>query len=166
MSIDTKNLIELIIRPCLAECNLGGLQAEQMVAATCAHESVMGTYLAQQNGPALGIFQMETATHDDILKNFLFYSPDLTSSVLMASGLPSYGRLNSPSSHDMVYNLRYAAVMCRLQYYRQKDPLPAAGDFKAQATYWKKYYNTELGRGTEAGFIQNWLKFLSPYYNK
>jgi hypothetical protein len=43
--------------------------------------------------------------------------------------------------------------MCRVHYYRVPAALPPAGDLAEQAAYWKRYYNTELGRGTVEHFL-------------
>lgn len=55
----------------------------------------------------------------------------------------------------------YAAMMCRIHYRRVSEPLPAAGDLPAQAAYWKKWYNTELGAGTEAEYIEHWNQVMT-----
>ena len=45
----------------------------------------------------------------------------------------------------MVSNIKFAALMCRLHYYRQEAPLPDATDAEGFAEYHKVYYNTSLG---------------------
>lgn len=45
----------------------------------------------------------------------------------------------------------YNALTARLLLYRKPAAIPPG--VEAQAAYWKKYYNTNLGSGTEAGFI-------------
>ena len=51
-------------------------------------------------------------------------------------------------------NLYYAVAMCRIHYYRVSEALP--NDLEGMARYWKKYYNTELGKGTVEEFIHNY----------
>jgi hypothetical protein len=54
MGIDTKQLLELVVRPVLDEIGAGGVAAEQLVMGTIAQESDMGTWLHQRGaGPAL-----------------------------------------------------------------------------------------------------------------
>jgi hypothetical protein len=48
----------------------------------------------------------------------------------------------------------YAAAMCRVFYLRVPERLPQADDSAAMARYWKRYYNTHLGKGTVEGFLQ------------
>ncbi|MFC3001130.1 hypothetical protein [Falsiroseomonas tokyonensis] len=99
-------------------------------------------------GPALGYFQMEPATHDDIWATWLAYRGPLASRVLAVAGLLA-GR---PKAELLVQNHIYAAVMARLRYRRAPGRLPAAGDVAAMAAYWKAHYNTALGRGRASEF--------------
>lgn len=143
---------ELVIRPALEAIHLYSEAAEELVLGTALQESGL-RYLKQLGGgPALGLWQMEPATHDDIWANYLAYHPDLA------------GRLKSlaviPSAMTMVGNLWYAAAMCRVHYYRSPDPLPPAGALLAQAAMWKKVYNTPLGKGSAAEYVENWKRAM------
>lgn len=55
----------------------------------------------------------------------------------------------------MKTNDDYAAAMALVQY-SSKRASPVAGDVAGQAAIWKKNYNTYLGKGTEAQYIQKW----------
>ncbi|MGL5682551.1 MAG: hypothetical protein ACRDDZ_05775 [Marinifilaceae bacterium] len=128
-------------------------QAVELVLGTIAQESAGGESIRQMgNGPALGICQMEPATFDDIYNNFLRYKKDLKDKVLNASGCLSL------YSHCLEYNMALSIAMCRVHYYRVPEAIPA--DLPGWARYWKKYYNTHLGKGTEAGFIANYKKHV------
>lgn len=121
--------------------------AARLLMLTALHESKGGRYLKQVGGgPALGIFQMEPPTHDDIHKNFLAHRPRLQEIVFAVAG----GRRTHPPSPSLLtYNLRYAAAMARVHYFRSPKPLPAADTgIKGLADYWKAVYNTDLGKGT------------------
>lgn len=156
MSINTKQLIELIIRPTLQDLGLYSLSAEQLLAGTCAQESGMGTYIKQVGkGPALGIFQMEPLTHDDLWENYLSRGD------LWLKVCHKYG---DTEAKDMIYDLSYACAMARIHYLRIKEPLPPADNIPALAAYWKRYYNTALGKGKESEYIANWNKYCSKYY--
>lgn len=143
--MDAKQLRNEIIKPALVAVGLYSKPAEDLVFGTACVESNCGEYLRQINGPALGIFQMEPATHDDIYKNFLKYKPELKARVM---------RLFSPGlsvSENLKSNLMYAAAMCRIYYLRA--PLPIPEDLQGQAEYWKKYYNTVKGKGSVEKYI-------------
>lgn len=152
------HLLDDVIRPALALIGLGSAAAEQLVLGTCVTESTVGnqTFLHQGgSGPALGIAQMEPATHTDLWANVLAYKPQLRS--LVEQLIPPLYRPGTagaaPAHRVLCGHLLYAAAMARLQYWRQPTALPAAGDWLAMAIYWKAHYNTALGAGTHAHFL-------------
>ena len=72
----------LVIRPALEKLSLRSLSAEELVLGTAIVESGL-TYLKQHgDGPALGLWQVEPATHDDLYTNFLNYRPELGSKLM------------------------------------------------------------------------------------
>ncbi|MDP3414532.1 hypothetical protein [Falsiroseomonas sp.] len=99
-------------------------------------------------GPALGYFQMEPATHDDIWRTFLAFRPALTARVRAVPGLAA----GQPKAEVLVHHHVYAAVMARLRFRRAPGVLPAAGDVQAMGAYWKAHYNTVLGKGRASEF--------------
>lgn len=151
MSIDAKQLKLYVIVPTLARLGLYSDAAVNLLLGTCAQESQMGTYLKQINGPALGIYQVEPATHKDIFDNYLKYKPDLLGIVL------SLGTYNDNS---LITNLAYATAVARIKYLRAPDKLPDDNDVTGLANYWKKYYNTPLGAGQPQEFINNYRKYI------
>ena len=85
--MDKRQLRNLIRRVLIG---IGGYseEAENLLMGTAAQESALGEYIRQLgNGPALGIFQMEPETFDDIVRNYLSYRPDLCRKVLIVSGV-------------------------------------------------------------------------------
>ena len=151
--LDISQFRTAIIRPALETIGLYSLAAEELVLGTALQESGL-RYLEQLgDGPALGLFQMEPATHDDIQTNFLAYRPELLSSLRMLS------HLTIPLM--LVGNLWYAAAMCRIHYYRAPEALPEAGQINAQASLWKLRYNTPAGKGTAAEYVANWNRYLT-----
>lgn len=99
-------------------------------------------------GPALGYFQMEPRTHDDIWKNYLAYRKDTAALVLAVAGLES----GTPDATLLKTNHVYAAVMARVHYRRVKGKIPQTDDVKTLAQYWKDHYNTNSGKGKVAEF--------------
>ena len=154
--IDAKQLQDFVIIPTLDVLQMKSDAAINLLLGTCAQESAMGEYLVQIKGPAQGIFQMEPTTFRDIWANFVSYKPDIEQKLRD----DFRGRANNPS--QMVTDLRYAAAMCRLHYYRVKDPLPRADDVWGLGHYWKKHYNTELGKGTVKEFVRNFERYVMP----
>lgn len=153
MAIDSKQLREEIIRPTLKMMGAHSESAENLVFGTAAHESHCGTYVKQVSGPALGIYQMEPATYEDIWRNYL--TSRTRRDEVLSWGL--YGV--KPPAEAMVYDMRLATIMCRLHYMRFSEALPQADDLQGLAEYWKKYYNTKLGKGTPDKFISDYKRF-------
>ena len=125
-----------------------------------ARELIMGTFAQESNfkyvrqiggGPALGFCQMEPATFNDIIENFLRYKPVLMCKVVRAVGLLEV--------EDLVHNVELMIAMTRIHYLRVAEKLPSYKDVPAMARYWKKYYNTPLGKGTEEEFINNYYRY-------
>lgn len=106
---------------------------------TAIHESQTGTFLHQEdNGPALGPWQMEPFTHDDCWQNYLQYRPEIAASVRRFQ-VPNAG------AAQMAWNLGYACAMARVKYIRAPNPIPAANDCAGMAKYYKRFYNSTLG---------------------
>lgn len=152
MSIDAKQLKLFVIIPTLCQIGLYSDAAVNLLLGTCAQESQMGTYLKQINGPALGIYQIEPNTHDDIWDNYLRYKPDLAAKILA---------IDARGTNNLVVNLAYATAIARVQYLRAPTALPAANDINGLALYYKKYYNTANGAATAAEFINNYQKYIN-----
>ena len=156
--MDAKQLLELVIRPTLKKLGLHSEAAEQLVIGTIWQES-RGEYIKQLGGgPALGLAQMEPATHDDIWYNFLAYKRKLANSITEFASVQSLDDDMLPDAKELIGNLNYAVAMCRVHYLRVKAPLPKAGDVKGMAAYWKQYYNTPLGAGKPQEFVENFPK--------
>lgn len=146
-----KNLIENVLNK-IALCSPS---AVNMLLGTAAQESQFGTYLRQlDNGPALGVFQMEPDTEKDIWDNYLNYRPMDRLSIF------SLTSITEPDPFFLECNLAYQIAMARIHYYRVDEPLPEADDLPGLARYYKLYYNTPKGKATEEEFIRNYKKYI------
>jgi hypothetical protein len=147
--LDIRQFRDRIVRPVLRAMEAHSPAAEALLLGTAAQESRC-TYLCQLGGgPALGLYQMEPATHDDIWNSYLAFRQNLTDAV-SAWLVPGKSR-----TEQLVWNLAYATAMCRVHYQRVPEALPAATDVPGLARYWKRHYNTVQGAGTEDEFIEN-----------
>lgn len=151
--LDVGQVRALVIRPALEALHLHSVAAEELVLGTALQESGL-RYLQQLGGgPALGLWQMEPATHDDLWTNFLNYRPDLAERVRSLCA--------TPICEALAGNLWYAAAMCRLHYFRRPEPLPEAGNITNMASYWKRFYNTSGGKGSVTEYLANWQKYMT-----
>jgi hypothetical protein len=150
-----KDQFRSLIEDVLRDANLHSPAAVELLMLTAAVESKLGTYLEQVRGPAIGIFQMEPRTHNDIWDNYLRYKAPLVAALQKeVVYLPRY----APDPMVMRKNLAYAILMARIYYQRVPAPLPPADNPQALAEYWKKYYNTHLGKGTVAKALEAYNK--------
>lgn len=146
-----KDELRKLISDTLQGIGLYSEDAVSLLMGTCAQESALGKYRRQLGGgPALGVFQMEPATFRDICENFLRYKPELQDKVKRVSGVEFF------DAGDLVDNDRLAVCFARVHYLRVKESIP--GDLRGWARYWKRYYNTPLGKGTEEEFIANFKR--------
>lgn len=143
--INLKQLRDNIVRPTLKEIDLYSKSAERLVIGTGLVESGF-EYIKQIEGPALGFWQCEPDTHSDIWKSYLLYKLPL------ATRLNAFN-LDYKNAKQLVWNLKYACAICRIHYLRVKEPLPNENDILGMAKYWKKYYNTEQGKGEVEDFL-------------
>ena len=147
-----RNLVNSVLNQLKPEIKYR-IHAENLILGTAAEESAYGKYTVQiGGGPARGKFQMEKATHDDIWKNFLKYKPRLAKLVLSISGL------TEPDFNSLEKNDIYACAMCRVHYFRVKEPIHTT--INGYAYYWKQFYNTPEGKGTISEFINNYIKYV------
>lgn len=152
--IDPRHLRVHVIEPALETIGLWSKAAEELVLGTFCHESKCGYSLVQiGGGPALGPGQMEPRTFWDIDDNYLKFQPALKERVLRTC--------KDFVPEEMIWNLRFAAAMCRVHYRRVRAPLPPVGNIRAQADYWKEHYNTRLGAGTVQEYLDNWRKYAA-----
>jgi hypothetical protein len=152
--IDVKQLRDYVVVPTLGSLGANSPAAVELVLGTGIQESRL-TYLHQLGGgPAVGLFQMEPATHDDIWENYLAFRADLGKKVTFTTIIPPGSGLQ-PAAAQMAGNLYYAAAMCRIHYMRVSDPLPQPGDLKGMAEYWKEHYNTFEGAGTVEEYMEH-----------
>lgn len=156
--INPIHLRQLIIDPTLKHLDMYSLAASNLMMGTAAQESRLGYFLMQVDshnrpqGPALGIFQMEPVTHDDIWDTYLAFRDELS------------GKIHSLSisvfADEMIHNLKYAVAMARLKYWRDPEPLPQAGDIEGLAHIYKRVYNSPQGKATVQEFVDNYQRYV------
>ncbi len=144
-----------VIAPALQRIDLFSAAAQQLLLGTAIQESGLSARIQLGGGPALGLFQMEPNTANDIWTNFLSYRPGLAGRMTALLSAPGANKVAELQNNDM-----YAAAMARVCYYRAPAPLPALNDIQGMARYWKQYYNTPLGAGSPSQFVANWNRVM------
>lgn len=144
------------MRPSLLSIDLWSKSAENLLLLTALVESEL-TYLKQvPKGPALGVFQIERKTFNDIL-TYLERKKSLSEKILRACNLDSL----ITTDKRFIGNLAYQCIIARVFYLRFEEALPDYNDVEGLATYHKKYYNTHLGKAD----INESIKTFEKYYS-
>lgn len=154
--LNVQQLKELIIKPTLIDLIMFSDDAMELLVFTCAIESLGGTYLKQIKGPALGIYQMEPETYNDIWHNYINNKKDL--SLLMATNFECN---LIPAEDRLIYDLRFATAMARIHYARVSEEIPKKENLKEVWNYYKRYYNTLLGAAQEDHSFRQYLSFIN-----
>lgn len=132
--MDVKQFKDLIIRPTLKyldpEIPYSSV-AEQLVLETIYHESDHLNFIAQINGPARGIAQIEEPTFNWLI-TVLHRKPAL---YLKFSNIPTAFIFD-----EVTWNLRLSVAFCRFRYFVLPAQLPN-DTLDERAAYWFKYYN-------------------------
>ena len=129
-----------------------------LILGTIACESGWeeGFVRKQYGGPARGIIQMEPFTAQDIYKNYLKYHLNYYKVLMDILGKDE--KFKVPFKWQLGNTLKdndiYAIAMCRIFYLRQPGKIPSS--MLDIAGYYKKYYNTFMGKGTVQGFFNRW----------
>lgn len=146
--MDSQHFRVYVIRPTLLTLKMWSEAAELLLLGTALKESGGLLYLKQLGGgPALGIYQIEPGTHADIWENFLQWRPRLHARV------SSYLAPEPEKEKQLITNLAYATVIARIVYFRIPKKIPKPNNYYELGKYWKKYYNTPLGKGTVVDFV-------------
>lgn len=165
MSLSPRHLLERVIRPTLKSLGdkYAGRSAERLVLGTAAVESGFYFLVQSRNGPALGLWQMEPATHSSLWEDLLSKRPDLRVRVQALVSAEAGGEM--PDPQELIWNLRYAAAMCRIRYLWDPHKLPEPNDVEGFAETWKRAYNSRLGAGRTEDFVRSWLRHCSNVLN-
>lgn len=119
-------------------------RAIEWLVAVCAHESHMGKYRKQMNGPAIGIYQQEPKTIVDVQRHVL----SLQKYELLRKHIQS-----TPGT--IQDNDVKSTLFARAQMLRFSEPFPSVGDRQGQAELWKLRWNTGDGKGTIEKFLSD-----------
>lgn len=150
--MNAQQLHDYIIKPTLEYMggNYYSKDASFLLLCTAAIESDCGEFIKQVNGPALGIWQMEPATHDDVWVNCdaLKNNSNLKDFLLHSMTTISINSVDSLISSPM-----YACAMARLKYAMDPKHLPKYTgkpnlDLPTFYEVYKRVYNTAHGKST------------------
>tara|TARA_R100001082_G_C4358750_1_gene158246 strand:- start:504 stop:947 length:444 start_codon:yes stop_codon:yes gene_type:complete len=142
-----KKEIKQIIDWTLHELDMHSDDAVELIYRTGMAETKYKHLIQMGGGPAVGFFQCEPATMHDIIENYASYRPNIMTK------LYALGYDEKDAEMRMMGSIPLQVAFCRLKYRRDKHSIPASDDIEAQGKYWKRVYNTELGKGTLKHFL-------------
>tara|TARA_R110002020_G_scaffold474718_1_gene706858 strand:- start:2843 stop:3331 length:489 start_codon:yes stop_codon:yes gene_type:complete len=137
-------------------------EAVKLVVATGIVESRYEYIRQMGDGPARSFWQVEAATAVDNLAHYLKHRPKLMSKCADASyvDLKHWQNFDEKVWEEILEkNIAAGIVHCRIKYWRVPKRMP--NTIEGMANYWKKYYNTEQGKGSPEHFIDACRKYLT-----
>ena len=154
--MNKQQLTDLVIIPTLKEIPSGySPEAVMAIQMIIAHESSGGEYIAQTNGPALGIIQMEPATHDDTWRWGDSIIRNAKSMGIISDD--DEGFTIFPDAERLIYDLRYNVFMARQKLFMAPGALPdRAADM---AVYLKKHWNGD-GKATPEKYYNDFIGWV------
>lgn len=153
-----------IVRPTLIHMDMWSPAAENLLLGTIAHESGGGQHIDQRLsemdstlGPAIGLYQIEPRTLNDLYETYLTFRPDKLDLVNEPLG-------NWPDKiTQLATNLTFATAVARMLYYRHPEKLPAADDIDGLWKYYKRYFNTIKGKAKEVDWKASYKQLVLPH---
>ena len=131
-------------------------EAENLIFGTGLVESNYDYLKQWNNGVARSWWQIEPGMTGalDTIVNYLDYRKNLLGKCAVAAKVaPFYFRVGVEEEEvrDLLEtNIAYAIIMCR------RVPKKLEKTVEGMAHYWKKYYNSDLGKGDPKEFIEKY----------
>ena len=144
-----KDDIKIIIDWTLKYLNMHSDDASALIYRTGMAETKYNHLKQMGDGPALGFFQCEPNTMKDIMENYVSYRDGLKQKIYYL------GYNDDNPEMSLMSNVALQVAFCRIKYRRDRLPIPNKDKIEEQAKYWKRVYNTRLGKGTVEHFLSN-----------
>ena len=123
----------------VVDCLGGGKYARCLLREIANAETGMGTIKDTTRGCGMGIVQFDEIGFDDV--------KDRTRRKHKKAVLNKFNiNLNNVEWEDLRYSPLLGFIFCRLKFKLIPDAIP--NTMEGRAGYWKKFYNTEAGKGT------------------
>lgn len=151
-----------LVRTVLQGIDLWDRAAEDLVVKTGAVESLYYFRAGLNGAPERGFWQIHPETAEDILFRYLQRSSksERKAHVEKTLGYRISWLQDDPRrlEAELRNNDVLGIILCRIRYEMAPPRLPSPDDLWAQAAYWKRYFNTHLGRGTIRNFMNTSLR--------
>lgn len=134
-----------IVTETLKEMNRFSPECVELLCMIAAHESMLGKYRKQINGPALSLLQIEPFTHDSIWDN-------CDSIASLAKKL-----VIKRNTESLINDDRYAVFVARCYLLMDRNPLPKT--VCEMGDYAKKYWNSDSGKASPEAYVNAYIKW-------
>ena len=145
-----KNTIKDIIDDILARLEDVGIpntkEARDLIYETAMAETGYRHLEQMGGGPAVSFWQIEPATINDIWTNYILYRKPLVQKAY------ELGFTEDEMDFSVMTNIGVAIFFARIYYRRKPGAIPKTMEDRAK--YWKKWFNTEQGKGTVKHYIE------------
>lgn len=155
--LEIEHVRVFVVKPALYRIDLWSPASENLVLGTLMQESELRALKQYGTGPALGLAQIESATHTSLWVHSIPGIAGLAGKLTALLAAVDHESLPLPNEIALMHNLLYAAAMCRVRYYIVPQRLPLQNDPMAMATYWTRYYNAG-GKGTVAAALPHFAR--------
>lgn len=158
MGICAEELRQWVIKPTLKRLGVYSKAAENLLLATAAQESGLGSHLKPAGQRALGIYQIHSLAHRHIWDDHLALHSEMAS---LVRGLASQHDFLTQPHAELATNLSYATAIAWFMYARHENfSLPKSNDIEAIAGLWKRFYHPK-SKITAKDFRKNFNHYVS-----
>lgn len=127
--------------------------AAALIQETIAAETQMGTYPDNTSESGHGLTQFDEIGFRDVVER----TRDKDKHIIRKK----FGyQLSELTVKDLDNDPTLAIIFCRLKYKLRPEPIPS--DIVSRASYWKRFYNSALGKGTIEHYLDSAERHLYP----
>ena len=145
----TKNIKEQTLQ--IVEVLGGGDDAYNLVLETATAETALGKITDKTLYAGMGICQFDKVPFQRVKDKSMRFRNLILRKLGVDIKLVQWEHLR--------YNTFLSLLFCRLYYMAVQEPIPST--IEDRAKYWKKYYNSYLGKGTPEHYLKMATNFLN-----
>lgn len=124
----------------------GGKAAERLILETAIAETIAGTYrVPVRYNYGLGLCQFDKVAFDDVKSRI---TKNRRGAILQRFNID----IKKLEYRELAYSPILSLICCRLFYLMKPGRIPET--LQGRGEYWKRHYNTKLGKGTAEGYVK------------
>lgn len=146
--VNKAHLIDIVDK--VVEALGGGEPAKALLMETAAAETGIGVIKDTTPNVGMGLMQFDRIGFDDVKLRTTKANKDATLRML---GVDIMG----VQYEDLRFNPFLSVIFARLKYKLVPSAIPAT--IEGRAAYWKKWYNSSLGKGTTQSYLTSAARY-------